>query len=245
MNRTLSSLPVSWRKAPGFLFLLAFMPAVPNLKSQPVPLPQGRVEALDNKLATKLLIHVEKPKYPAIAKVNFIQGNVRLEITVNTEGHVVETHVIDGEPLLAVAAIGSVRKWLYRPYVFSGVPVSFTTVVVVRFALHPHTPWGRFPTDPDAYLEKQVRPPEVIESPPADPSAASLRMKVLLDSKGEVLDATAESTRAAELELARKNLQFWKFRPARWGTLAVPWYIMVTVPLNHATLDQAANSAKH
>jgi TonB family protein len=237
--------PGPWRKAHGFFLLLALILAAPNLQSQPSPPAYQRIEALGNESAARLLIHVAKPIYPAIAKINFIQGAVNLEITVDREGRVVETHVLDGEPLLAVAAIEAVRKWLYRPYVSPQGPTAFNTDVVVRFALHPHSFWGRFPTDPDSYLEKQVQPPEVITRPQQDPSAAVLRLKVLVDSKGKVLDATSPGSKEPEIEKARKNLETWKFRPAQWGAIAVPWYLIVKVPLEQATIDQVANSAKH
>ena len=227
-----------------YTFLLCLVLATQNLQLGAVPPPQKAIEALDSVAAAKLLIHVSKPTYPAIAKINFIQGDVTLEITVNSAGHVTEAHVLKGEPLLAVAAMEAVRKWLYKPLVLPQGPSAFRTEVMVRFTLHPHNLWGKFPNDADNYLEKQVRPPEVISHPQHDPSAATQKLKVLVGSKGEVLDAVSEGPGVRDFERARQSLEGWKFRPARWGTISVPWYIIVSVPLEQSITDQAANSAQ-
>jgi TonB family protein len=203
------------------------------------------IAELSDEAAAKLLIHVVKPDYPSIAKVNFIRGNVMLKIKVTSKGRVSEVHWLQGEPILAVAAVESVRKWLYQAYVSQEGPVPFSTYVTIKFNLHPHSFTDRFPMGANDYLEKQVHPPEVISRPQQDPSTAGIRMKVLVGSKGEVVDATSIKAAEPEIDLARKNLLLWKFRPARWGALAVPWYVMVTVPLPYVALDQTANSANH
>lgn len=207
--------------------------------------PPPQILQLDTQKAAKLLIHVEKPDYPSIAKVNLIRGNVKLEVQVTSEGKVSEAHVVAGEPILAAAALKSVRKWLYRPYVSKGGTIPFSTYVTVSFKLHPHAFRNQLPIGADEYLEKQVRPPEVISRPQQDPAAAGIQMKVLVGTQGEVVDANSLKAGPPEIDLARKNLRAWKFRPARWGALAVPWYVTVTVPLPYTALDQVANSAKH
>ena len=239
-----SPVPAFWQMASRGFFLPTFLLAVPHaVTAAKAPPPQ--IQELESNTAAKLLIHVEKPDYPPIAKVNFIRGDVKLKIKVTSKGRVSEAHVIDGEPILAVAALQSVRKWLYRPYISQGGPVPFSSFVMVKFTLHPHRFKGHLPDGANDYLEKQVHPPQVISRPQQNPSAAGIRMKVLVGSQGEVVDATSIKARQPEIDLARKSLESWKFRPARWGALAVPWYVTVTVPLAYTALDQVANSAKH
>ena len=245
MNQTPKPLLNPRRKASGYAFLVCLILATQNLQLMATPPAQNGIEAVDSEAAAQLLIHVAKPHYPAIAKINFIQGNVRLEIKVNSAGHVTEAHVLDGEPLLAVAAMEAVRKWVYKQYVLPQGPSEFRTEVLVKFTLHPHNLWGKFPTDADSYMEKQVRPPEVISHPRQDPPAATQELKVLVGSKGEVLDAVSEGPGGRDFERARQSLQGWKFRPARWGTISVPWYIIVSVPLEQPITNQAADPAKH
>jgi TonB family protein len=241
----LSPIPAFWRIASGGFLLLAFLPAAPNALTAAKAPPPPQTQELENATAARLLIHVEKPDYPSIAKVNFIRGTVELKIKVTSKGRVSEAHVIEGEPILAAAALKSVQKWLYRPYVSQEGPVPFSTYVTIKFNLHPNRFRGRFPKGADDYLKRQVRPPEVISRPQQDPSAVGIQMKVLVGSKGEVVDATSSKAGKAEMDLARKSLRSWKFRPARWGALRVPWYVTVTVPLPYVALDRTANSAKH
>ncbi|HEV2246934.1 MAG TPA: energy transducer TonB [Terriglobia bacterium] len=232
-----------WR-ASCWPFVLIFLLACPPARAQATS--SQRIERLDSEAAAKLLIHVTRPAYPAVAKVNFIQGAVQLEITVTPAGRVSEVHVIDGQPILAVAALDAVDDWLYRPYILRGSPAPFSTDVIVQFNLHSRRYRGQLPRDADGYLEKQVRPPEVITRPQDTPPPSGLRMKVLVGPKGEVLDASPlEPTMGSAAELARKNLQFWKFSPARWGSIAVPWYITVRVQPRGLAMDQAVNAAKH
>jgi len=239
----LSHVPAFWRMAAGGFFLPAFLLALPHAVTAAKD-PSPQIQELGTKKAAKLLIHVVKPHYPPVARVNYIRGNVKLKIKVTLKGRVSEAHVMEGEPILAAAALKSVRKWLYHPYVSNGKPVPFSTSVIVNFSLHSHFFRNRLPTDADEYLEKQVRPPEVISRPQQNQPVAGIRMKVLVGTRGEVVDSTSTKAGEMEIRLARKNLSFWKFRPARWGAIAVPWYVTVTVPLPYAAMDQVANSAK-
>jgi TonB family protein len=242
----LNLIPAFWRRASGWPFLLAFLLAGPHLQTAAKAMSPENIAGLDSEAAARLLIHVTKPSYPAIAKVNFVQGIVKLEIRVTPEGQVSEAHVLDGQPILAVAALEAVRKWLYRPYVRQGNPVPFSTDALVRFNLHPHSYRGRLPKDANLYLEKQVRPPEVVTHPEGATTDSSLHMRVLVGANGEVVDSTSvEAVSGAETDLARRSLKFWRFRPARWGSIAVPWYITIDVPLGNPPMDQATSAAKH
>lgn len=207
--------------------------------------PTQQTVPIDSHQAAKLLIHIVKPDYPAVAKVNFIEGAVKLEIRVNKKGRVEQAHVVTGEPLLAAAAVHAVRKWRYRPYVSKHGTAPFITDVVVRFDLHRRDFWHRFPDDPEGFLKKQVRPPKVIARPDPKGSARKVPVKVLVDSDGKVLDVTPLGPEKLVRNLAREDLKAWKFQPAQWGTLTVPWYITVHVPLGAAPQEENASAAGH
>lgn len=247
MNRIRSLIPASCGSVIAFPFLLAVLLAGSGLHgAEAVPAPQS-VETLDSQTANRLLIHTVKPEYSPIARVNYIQGSVELRITVNPKGKVAEAHVIEGEPLLAAAALEAVRKWEYDPYISSQGPTPFSTLVTVKFEIlsRKFAARRRFPRDPDGYLEKQIRPPEVVTRPQADRSDAEVKFRVLVNAKGEVLDAVPIGAKHSEAELAKENLRHWKFRPARWGALAVPWYLIVKVPLVRALVGHDDESARH
>jgi periplasmic protein TonB len=75
------------------------------------------------------------PVYPAEAKQNRIQGTVKLEITIDREGHVANMSLIRGPAELVQSATDAVQHWLYRPTLLNGEPVSVLTTVDVNYTL--------------------------------------------------------------------------------------------------------------
>src|SRR5438876_398304 len=58
--------------------------------------PAPDADLLDSKSASRMLVNEVKPEYPALAKLNYIQGAVRMQLRVTREGRVVEAHVVRG-----------------------------------------------------------------------------------------------------------------------------------------------------
>ena len=54
------------------------------------------------------------PVYPEIAKRMRISGEVRLEVTVDSEGKVIDVKKISGNSMLSTAAEDAVRKWRFE-----------------------------------------------------------------------------------------------------------------------------------
>ena len=75
------------------------------------------------------------PLYPAEAKENRIQGTVKLEITIDKEGHVSEMSLISGPQELVRSATDAVQQWVYKPTLLNGEPVSIVTTVDVNYTL--------------------------------------------------------------------------------------------------------------
>ncbi len=86
--------------------------------------------------ATRLLHRVE-PIYPPEARAQQIQGAVTLDVQIGGEGAVHNIEVVEGNPVLADAAVQAVRQWKYRPYSVDGHPVEMQTRVTIRFTLPP------------------------------------------------------------------------------------------------------------
>lgn len=86
--------------------------------------------------ATRLLHRVE-PVYPPEARAQQIQGAVTLDVQIGGEGAVHNIEVVEGNPVLADAAVQAVRQWRYRPYSVDGHPVEMQTRVTIRFTLPP------------------------------------------------------------------------------------------------------------
>ena len=81
------------------------------------------------------LIHRVEPQYPAEARARHIQGAVALDVQVGGDGAVHNITVVEGDPVLAEAAVQAVRQWRYRPYSVDGRAVEMQTRVTIRFRL--------------------------------------------------------------------------------------------------------------
>lgn len=86
----------------------------------------------------KRLVAQPKPIYPELARHAGIQGIVVLQVKVKTDGSVEVQKVLQGEPVLAQAAIETVNKgWRARPAVINGTKVETISTVKFDFVL-PH-----------------------------------------------------------------------------------------------------------
>ncbi len=88
----------------------------------------GQVEAAK-------LIYAPKPEYPPLARLARIQGTVRLEAVISTDGRIQNLQVLSGHPLLLKAALDAVAQWRYQPTLLNGDPVEVITDVDVTFTL--------------------------------------------------------------------------------------------------------------
>lgn len=220
-------------------FALALACAAAHSAATQSDSPASGFVVLDRKAASKLLLSQITPEYPPVAKINFIQGQVRLQLTVNPEGHVREVHVVRGHPFLAASALKATSRWVYRPFVKGAMPTPFQTFVEVNFALRSRR-LTEFPVQPERDLKGRVQPPEILAKPSERPPTASVRMRILVSDKGVAIDSLPVSGQPAHFDTARKDLQRWTFRPARWGTLSVPWYLDVDVPVESSNLPGGA-----
>jgi protein TonB len=104
-----------------------------NSHAQPEPpptaLPEGTVKRSCG------FCGLEQPSYPPEAKAKGIQGTVHLKMLLGTDGRVKNVQVIDGDPLLAPAAVRAVQKWTYKPYRKNGKLVEVETTASVNFTI--------------------------------------------------------------------------------------------------------------
>ena len=104
--------------------------------------PEERAQALSsNKIRvgaevqrTKLL-HKTTPIYPLEAKAQHIEGAVNLQATIGKDGKVENLQVLDGNPLLAAAALEAVKNWEYSTTLLNGDPVEVVTKITINFTL--------------------------------------------------------------------------------------------------------------
>ncbi len=218
----------------------------PSLGSPPV--------IMGRKQATKLLMTQQPPDYPPVAKVNYVQGVVQLELTVNDAGRVANAHVLQGNPVLAESALKATRKWVYHPLKTSSGPSGFITTVELKFTLNngffEEPPEDReqrdflTPQKAERDFMRQVKPAEVVQTGAnvAHPEGV-VHLRLLVNDQGEVDDMAFSPTGKDQFDAAREALRGWTFHPARWGTMPVAAYLDVDVPINMPPLSRTASTA--
>jgi TonB family protein len=90
----------------------------------------------DSKDFTRRLIASPPPEYPALARKAGVQGLVVLQVRLKEDGSVNVERVLEGEPVLANAAITAVDKWRAKPEQFNGKNVQVVSTVSFEFQLH-------------------------------------------------------------------------------------------------------------
>ncbi len=103
-------------------------PLSASLDSAPHLVIGGRVEAAIP------LVH-DPPVYPERALRERIEGTVIIEARILPEGYLDKLRVIDGHPLLVIAAIQCVKRWRYIPVKLNGQAIPANTVITINFKL--------------------------------------------------------------------------------------------------------------
>jgi TonB family protein len=86
----------------------------------------------------KRVIARPQPSYPELARHAGIQGVVKLQVKVKSDGSMEVQKVLEGEPVLAEAATEAVnKKWRAKPAVINGVKVEIISTLTFDFELHP------------------------------------------------------------------------------------------------------------
>src|SRR5277367_3759 len=83
----------------------------------------------------KRLIARPGPAYPELARRAHIRGVVRLQVKVKTDGSIEVQKILEGEPVLADAAIEAVKKWRANPAIINGTRVETISTVTFDFEL--------------------------------------------------------------------------------------------------------------
>lgn len=89
-----------------------------------------------SEIMAAMLVHRVDPAYPTIARTAHISGVVHLHAIIGKDGTIRELELVDGNILLAQAAISAVQTWRYRPTMLNGEPVEVETYITVNFVLN-------------------------------------------------------------------------------------------------------------
>jgi TonB family protein len=83
----------------------------------------------------KRLLSSPRPAYPEIAQRAGIQGMVKLQVRVLKDGSVEVVKLLQGEPVLADAAITAVKQWRGKPAWINGKQIDVISTVTFNFQL--------------------------------------------------------------------------------------------------------------
>ena len=73
-------------------------------------------------------------RYPVEARNGGVQGSVRVEFLIRSDGSIDKLRVLDGPPQLRDAATSSLKQWRYLPARRNGTPVPFVMVFRASFS---------------------------------------------------------------------------------------------------------------
>jgi protein TonB len=110
---------------------------VPTPRVEPVrPEPPRGPISVSSGVQSARLLFGPKPAYPPLAKAARVQGTVRIQAIIATDGTMKNWRVTGGPPLLATAAVEAVRQWRYQPTLLNGSAVEVITEIDVNFTLN-------------------------------------------------------------------------------------------------------------
>ena len=98
--------------------------------------PHIRPTRMSEGVMAAMLVNRVEPKYPTFAITAHISGTVHLRAVIGKDGTVRELEAVDGNPLLARAALAAVQNWRYQPTRLNGEPVEVETYITVNFVLN-------------------------------------------------------------------------------------------------------------
>jgi protein TonB len=125
--------PANWLGGPTTT--LSAPPAVPTPTPAPrVDKPTGPVPVGGAIRPPERVTYVA-PKYPDVARLARVEGQVVLEATIDEWGAVTNIVVRRSVPLLDRAAIDAVSKWRYAPTRLNNQPIAVVMMVTVTFRL--------------------------------------------------------------------------------------------------------------
>ncbi len=99
----------------------------------PAPAVASAPATVGGRVREPRLISSVTPVYPQAAMQANVQGDVKIQATIDETGHVTKMKVVSGPALLQRAAMDALRQWRYAPSILDEKPVAVDMVVTIRF----------------------------------------------------------------------------------------------------------------
>jgi protein TonB len=84
----------------------------------------------------KRIVSAPRPEYPEVARKAGIEGVVRLQVRLTQDGKLQVQKLLEGNTVLADAAMAAVKTWRGKPVWMDGKPVDVISTVSFEFHLH-------------------------------------------------------------------------------------------------------------
>jgi TonB family protein len=81
------------------------------------------------------IISAPRPTYPEIARKAGVEGMVRLQVRLTPQGRIEVQKILEGDTVLADAAIAGIKQWRGKPVCMDGKPVDVISTVSFEFHL--------------------------------------------------------------------------------------------------------------
>ena len=128
-GRATRTTQVARAEAPQLIASAGALPAPMLSVNSKIP----KLQAKQSSLVPNQLMKSVSPIYPETARRLNMTGSVTVEAQIGADGKVKQVKVVEGEPMLARAAVVAVKQWKYRPSYLNGEPVESSARVVLNF----------------------------------------------------------------------------------------------------------------
>ena len=177
------------------------------------------------------VLRMEKVRYPDEARRKGIQGQVTVRVDVSETGKVEKVQPLSGDPTLIPAALASVKKWKYKPFIRNGKPVKVSTLLPLDFAFGQNVQDILLDTSPPPESGVSISGPVTLASGlmtsrlvhkvvPVYPSSAISKqvegkvvLRALIGKKGRIRGLTVISGPREFFASALGAVQQWRYRP--------------------------------
>jgi TonB family protein len=171
--------------------------------------------------------HFVNPDYPDEARRKHLNGTVKMHVFVSTDGTVRRIEVLDGDALLAAAAVEAAKQWTFEPPTVDGKPEEGDTTIEVSFRLFDGIAC-KGSANPDAAAPDRTKTEGQVRAAclksrvaPAYPAKAkrkhiegTVKLRATIATDGSVQHLEVKEGDPILAESALKAVKKWTYEPA-------------------------------
>ena len=129
----LSAAEAAKARANSFPGIVGSAPASVPAPAPPAPAAPSAPVTVSGRVKEPRLLSSVTPTYPQAARQANVEGDVRIQATIDEAGRVTKMKVLSGPALLQRSATDALRQWRYEPTMLNNKPISLDLIVTIRF----------------------------------------------------------------------------------------------------------------